>query len=167
MPADIAYTTSVAGEDIVITFNEGTKSDGTITTENGIYSFSYSADGTLSIEYPNGYTYSERDENGAILVSWPYPETAEELGYIDGFSLAWSISAAIDGSKTGYRKSVPVIVSLVIIIFGIGLVYSPRSAWWFGGGWRYKDVEASDFSLTLYRLIGGIIVFAGIVSFFV
>jgi len=159
-------TTSVAGKKIDIIFNEGTKSEGTIITEKGTYFFSYSFDGALSIRYPNGYTYTERKTNGAVLVSWPYPETAEELGYIDGFKLSFTIAAAIDSTKAGSAKKVPVIVSLLILLVGILFVFFPRSAWWLARGWRYQKVEPSELSLTIYRLLGFIIIVFGFFSFF-
>jgi len=158
------YAATAGGQDIVISFLEGTKSEGTITAENGTYSFSYSMDGTLSIIYPNGYTYSQKDMNGGIASSWPYAETAEELGYIDGFSLAWSISSAPDGNAS--TKTVPVIVSLLIIAAGIWFACSPKSIWWLSRGWWYKNAEPSDLGLVVYRLIGCILAFVGIISFF-
>ena len=163
---DTTFSTSVAGEDIIISFNEGTKSDGTIITENGTYSFSYSFEGTLSITYPNGYTYSQKKANGGILTSWPYAETAAELGYIDGFLLSASITEAIGSTKTGHAKKVPVLVSLLILLVGIWFVFMPQNAWWLTRGWRYQNVEPSELSLTIYRLLGFIIIVFGFFSFF-
>lgn len=162
--AETNYATTADGQDIVISFIEGTKSEGTITAENGTYSFSYSMDGTLSIIYPNGYTYSQKDMNGGIASSWPYNETAEELGYINGSSLAWSMSSA-SGSNTDAKK-VPVIVSLLVIAVGIWFICSPKNIWWLSRGWWYKNAEPSDLGLVVYRLVGCALTFIGIISFF-
>ncbi len=160
--AEIDYVTSVDGQEVVVSFFEGTKSEGTITAENGTYSFSYAMDGTLSIIYPNGYTYSQKDINGGIAVSWPHTETAEELGYLNGFFLAQMISSASDGNT----KSGAAIVSPLSIALGIWFVCSPKSVWWLSRGWWYKNAEPSDLGLLVYRLTGCVLAFIGILSFF-
>lgn len=163
--AEQPFTTSVGGGEIVVSFNEGTKSAGTITAGHGTYSFSYDLDGTLTIVYPNGYTYAERKENGITVVSWPYPEKAEKLGYLHGFVLSAAIAEAMKSTKAGGSK-VPVLVSILILLVGIWFFFFPRSVWWLARGRHYQNVEPSQLSLTLYRLLGLLVTVAGIISFF-
>lgn len=158
------YAATVDGHDIVVSFPEGTKSEGTITSGNDTYSFSYSYDGTFSVIYPNGYEYSQKDMNGAIASSWPYTETAQELGYIHGASLARGVSSV--NTKTTNTKTFPVILSLLITAAGICFVCSPKSIWWLSKGWWYKNAEPSDLGLIVYRLLGCVLAFIGIISFF-
>lgn len=165
---DDNYTTTVDGHDAVISFLEGNHSEGTIDVNNFTYKFAYSMDGSLSIVYPNGYTYSQRDVGGAIAVSADYDaKEVEELGYIDGFSLARAISSASDsGNASGKSGGVSVIASLFLLAIGIWYVADPRSAWWISRGWWFKNAEPSDSALMLYRMGGCILVFVGIISFF-
>jgi hypothetical protein len=162
------YSTTIGGQDAVISFLDGTLSEGTITAENGTYSFSYSMDGTLSIVYPNGYTYSQSDLGGAIATPADYnADTIEEWGYIDGYSLAWAISSASDSSRASKdTNGVPAILSLIIFALGIWFVWSPKSAWWMARGWWFKNAEPSDLALILYRGGGCLLVLFGIISFF-
>jgi len=162
------YSTTIDGQDAVISFLDGTLSEGTITAENGTYSFSYSMDGTLSIVYPNGYTYSQSDLGGAIAISADYnADTIEEWGYIDGYSLAWAISSASDSSRASKdTNGVPAILSLIILALGIWFVWSPKSVWWIARGWWFKNAEPSDLALILYRGGGCLLALFGIISFF-
>jgi len=162
--ANTDYAVTIDGQDIVVSFLDSTKSEGTITAGNDIYSFSYSRDGTLTIIYPNDYEYSRIDMNGAIASSWPYTETAEELEYIRGESLVRAVFSA--DTNTTNTKTVPLIISLLIIVSGVWFVCSPKSVWWLSKGWWYKNAEPSDLGLIAYRLGGCALTFIGIISFF-
>lgn len=165
---NIDYTTTIDGQDAVISFLEGSLSEGTINADNGTYTFAYSVDGTLAIVYPNGYIYSQRDVGGGIAVPADYDASAvEKLGYIDGFLLASAISSAADsGRATNDTDGVPIILSLLLLAIGIWFVSAPRSAWWISRGWWFKNAEPSDLALILCRLGGCMLVFVGIISFF-
>lgn len=162
------YVTAIDGHDAVISFLEGNYSEGTINADNFTYKFAYSMDGSLSIVYPNGYTYSQKDIGGAIAVSADYDaKEVEKLGYIDGFSLARAVASAAGSSSAADNKGgVSVIVSLFLLAIGIWYAVGPRSAWWISRGWWYKNAEPSDLALTLYRIGGCILMFVGIISFF-
>ena len=69
VPTSVDYVTTLDGQDIIIHFPAGTKSEGTISSDRGVYSFSYSSDGTFSVVYPNGDTYSQRNINGGVASS--------------------------------------------------------------------------------------------------
>ena len=159
------YFTTVDGQDIVIHFPTGTKSEGTISSENGEYTFSYSFDGTLSIIYPNGYTYSRRNIHGGTAISWEYNVAPEDLGFVDGLGLAWAIESATR-PESNNGKVVSPILSILIVAVGIWLTWKPKTAWWLARGWMYKNVEPSDLALGIYRVVGIIIVLGGIISFF-
>lgn len=164
--ANIDYAATIDGQDAVISFLEGSLSEGTIKADNGTYTFAYSMDGTLSIVYPNGYIYSQKDIGGGIAVPIDYDASAvEKLGYIDGFSLARAISSAADRGH-GDTDGVPIILSLFLLAVGIWFVSVPRSAWWISKGWYFKNAEPSDLALIVYRVGGCMLVFVGIISFF-
>lgn len=159
------YTETIDGQEITISFNQGTKSEGVITSENGDYVFSYSFDGTLTIVYPNGYIYSQRSVNGGTVTSWDYNEDAEDLGFIIGYALAWSIESA-SRVEPSNAKTVSPILSILIVAVGAWLVWKPKTAWWLARGWMFKNVEPSDLALGIYRGIGIVIVIIGAISFF-
>lgn len=164
-PENVPYSTTVDGQDITISFYERTKSEGTITSENGVYTFSYSFDGTFFVVYPNGYTYSQKNTNGAIGVSWDYNESPEELGYISGFNLEWAVESASKSDSVN-QKAVSPIISIVLLGSGLFCMLSPKSLWWLSRGWMYKNVEPSDLVLLIYRIVGIIAVLFGLISFF-
>lgn len=164
--ANTDYTTTIDGQAAVISFLEGSLSEGKIKTDNGTYTFAYSMDGTLSIVYPNGYIYSQKDVGGGIAVPADYDASAvEKLGYIDGFSLARAISSASDSGRND-TDGAPIILSLFLLAVGIWFISAPRSAWWISKGWYFKNAEPSDLSLIVYRVGGCMLVFGGIISFF-
>ena len=147
-----------------IFFSEGTSSEGVINTDKGDYAFSYKRDGSIGIVYPNGYIYSYRNMDGAIMTNWTYDETPEEMGYIDGLSLVESVERF--SKSRAPAKKVPLSGSLLIIAVGGWQIYSPKSIWWLSRGWLYKNAEPSDAALIMYGLGGVTIVFVGIMSLF-
>lgn len=163
--SDEGFSTTVNGQDIIILFNEGTKSEGIIISEKGTYTFSYGFDGSLTVVYPNGYTYTIREMTGVILSSWCLNEPPEELGFIDIMSLQWAVTAASQASRGNQRSASPIIS---ILLLGVGLFWllSPKSVWWLCRGWMFKNAEPSDLALGAYRIIGIVIALIGIISIF-
>lgn len=160
------HIVDINGQNAVITYEEGTYSEGKINIDDFTYEFAYSMNGSLSIIYPNGYKYSQTDVGGAIGVPIDYDASyVESLGYIDGFTLARALSSASYRPETVNGSRVSPIESVVLLLVGIWLVFSPKSAWWVSVGWRFKNAEPSDLALMLNRIGGGILVFIGIISF--
>ncbi len=56
-----------------------------------------------------------------------------------------------------------IIVPAIIIISSLVAVFSPRTAWYFQEGWKYKNVEPSDGALIVVRIGGVVGVIGGIV----
>ena len=162
---DVGYSTTINGQDILILFNEGTRSEGTIISDNGIYTFAYYLDGTFAVVYPNGYRYTFRDINGAIASSWSLNESAEELGFIDGMNLELAVRSASRATQ-GSQRTVSPLVSILLIGLGLLNILKPKSIWWISRGWMFKNVEPSDLVLGVYRIIGIIVAFVGLISFF-
>ena len=165
-PASMDYKASVDGQNIVISFSAGTRSEGTIAADNGVYTFSYSLDGTLNIVYPNGNTYSHRNINGAIASSWDGDVEPEHLGFINGFSLAWAIIEIASRHISTNARGVSPIVSIMLVGLGLFNIILPQKMWWLARGWMYKNVEPSDLVLGVYRGLGVVITLIGIMSFF-
>lgn len=51
----------------------------------------------------------------------------------------------------------------VVLLGGIIGLAAPKVIWWLTTGWRIKDAEPSDFALIVYRIIGGLVIIAGII----
>ena len=162
-PDNEPFDTIANGQAITISFNDGTKSGGRITSDKGVYTFSYSNDGTLSITYPNGFLYTQRSINGGTSSS--FDDEAVSLGYIDGMSLGRAINAASDRGATN-AKAVSPIVSVLLLVLGALFIFAPKGLWWISRGWMYKNVEPSDLALGMYRVIGVVVVIAGVITFF-
>lgn len=52
-------------------------------------------------------------------------------------------------------------IALVVLIFSIIAIFSPRTPWYLSTGWKFKEAEPSDFALGMNRFLG---VIAAIVS---
>ena len=164
-PANEPYRTTVDGQDLTVMFNEGTKSEGTISSVKGDYAFSCSIDGTLSITYPNGFLYTQRNFDGGTIAA-SLDDEAVNLGYIDGMSLGHAINAASSQGSTTNTKAVSPFVSVLLVAVGAIFIFAPKGLWWLSRGWMYKNVEPSDLALGIYRAIGVVVVIVGVISFF-
>ena len=160
------FNTTVDGQSVTISFKNGTKSEGVITSDKGDYAFSYPFPDTFSVIYPNGYEYSHKSMNGTIAESSGSYDSTEGSGYISGISLEMAINSAAQATSAGQRVVSP-IVSIILLGLGVFCIISPKSLWWLTRGWMYKNVEPSDLALGIYRVSGVIVVLIGIISFFV
>ena len=162
----VDYFTTVNGQDITISFPAGTRSEGSIKSDNGVYSFSYSDDGSFSVVYPNGDSYSHRNINGGVASSADFDyDKIIALGYIDGLSLERAVQEA-SRPVSSSTKAVSPILSALVVAVGVWFTWKPKSVWWLARGWMFKNVEPSDLAFGVYRGIGIIIVTIGIISFF-
>ncbi len=46
------------------------------------------------------------------------------------------------------------IIALIVLTFALIPAVSPRTYWYLTSGWKFKDLEASDSSLLIYRFTG-------------
>ena len=161
---NLSYSTELDGQSAVITFGDTSMSAGEIEVGGHAYTFAYQMDGSLAIIYPDGYTYTQREQNGALMTPWDYnAETVENKGYIDAWTLAWEISAATGGIRAERPDRMPLIESILIAAVGVWMLAAPKGAWWLSKGWWYKDAEPSDLALLLYRVGGGVLVVMGVI----
>lgn len=157
-------TIEIDGQSGVLTFNQETRSAGTISMENGEYKFRYDKNGDIVITYPNGHVYRQTNINGALMVSGGSDSNAiKEQGYIDGFSLVWGIERAMDARNSHGRGSASPFLAFVLIIIGAWYAFVPRSAWWLARGWWYKNAEPSNLAIGFYRIGGCLLILIGII----
>lgn len=152
---------------LIVTFDEGTRSSGTIQAENGdTYTFSYESRGSSSTEftlvYPDGFVYRHTDSGGIVAGSGSYEQREE--GYVDGFSMSWALERVADNrlEKTKQNGGSP-FLALLLIALGVWQLVKPETVWYLAYGWHYKDAEPSDLSISIYRFGGGIMIFVGII----
>ena len=155
-----------AAGQITVEFAPHSLSEGTARADGQEYPFAYDVNGELTITYPNGYTYTRQEESLVIMESWPYDQTAEEMGYADGRALAEAIQQAAEAERqaTGSSRRVPLVVPILLLGVGAWHVVWPLSLWWLERGWWYKNAQPSDGALMLYRLLGCFLVFLGILA---
>ena len=157
----------ISGQTGTIIFDENTYSSGTITMENGEYRFIYDISGMITITYPDGYVYTQKNTNGAIATPADYNVfDIEAKGYIDGFSLVWGIESAMDHQNNGNSNSASPLLAIILIGLGTWNLLAPQTAWWLARGWWYKNAEPSDMAIGFYRVTGGLLVFIGIICVF-
>lgn len=158
-------TVDIDGQLLTVTFEPGTLSAGVIAADNGEYSFEYDGTGSLTITYPDGYVYTQKESNGGTMVPADYDATAvKSRGYIDGFSLSWGIERAMDnarGNRSNNSPSLP--LSILLLSLGAWNLFAPKSAWWLARGWWYKNAEPSELALGLYRVAGMLLIFVGVI----
>ncbi|MEA5010421.1 MAG: hypothetical protein VB100_01695 [Angelakisella sp.] len=154
----------ISGQTGTMTFDQNTYSAGTITMENGEYRFIYDIDGTVTITYPDGYIYTQKNINGGIATPADYSALdVEAKGYIDGLSLVWGIESAMDYESRGNSNSASPLLAIILMGLGTWVLFAPNRAWWLARGWWYKNAEPSDMAIGFYRVAGGLLMMVGII----
>ena len=158
----------IDGQSLTITLDENNLSAGTITSENGTYTFEYGASGNnivFTITYPDGCVFSQTEISGGFAMPAEYDSgERKSKGYIDLFSLTWSIDGVMDNARgTNNSGSPSILLALALIGVGAWNLFGTRSVWWLSRGWWYKNAEPSDLGLMLYRIAGVFLIFAGII----
>ena len=158
----------IDGQSLTITLDENNLSAGTITSENGTYTFEYGVPGNsivFTVNYPDGYVFSQTEINGGFATPAEYNSIERKnKGYIDLFSLNYSIEGVMDNARgTSNNGSPSILLALALIGVGAWNFFEARSVWYLFRGWWYKNAEPSDLALMLYRLAGVFLIFAGII----
>jgi len=160
-------TVDIDGQSLLIRFDEGNWSAGTIASDNGEYTFAFShtAQGSrITIVYPDGFVYESTEMDGAYATPAGYdPEAVKSKGYVDGFSLRWSIEHARENGQ-GRRGSGPSpLLAAALLGLGAWNLLAPKSVWRLCGGWRYRNAEPSKAALVVHGLAGALLLFLGAV----
>lgn len=158
----------IDGQSLTITLDENNLSAGTITSENGTYTFEYGVPGNsivFTVNYPDGYVFSQTEINGGFATPAEYNSIERKnKGYIDLFSLNYSIEGVMDNARgTSNNGSPSILLALALIGVGAWNFFEARSVWYLFRGWWYKNAEPSDLALMLYRIAGVFLIFAGII----
>ena len=153
------YDTSTEVDGYTVDFQTGQITDG----EN-VYEFTWSGDeddGSATVTLPNGHYFLQ--EWGPSRVNGGMGTTT-----VDEMDLATTLPDVVRDALHA-RKNPPILPPLPFIVagFGVLLISYPKIYWYLSGGWKIKDAEPSNASLVIGRIIGGIIVFAGVVLFFI
>lgn len=158
----------IDGQSLTITLDQNNLSAGTITSENGTYTFEYGVSGNsivFTVNYPDGYVFSQTEINGGFATPAEYNSIERKnKGYIDLFSLNYSIEGVMDNARgTSNNGSPSILLALALIGVGAWNFFGARSVWYLFRGWWYKNAEPSDLALMLYRLAGVFLIFSGII----
>ncbi len=156
----------VDGQLLVVRFDEHMLSAGTVTAENGEYKFEYDGRGGLTIVYPDGYVYTQTTVNmGTRFPSGYDAAERKDKGYVDGYSLHWGLESVMDNARGALQSggSPSLLLSFLLLSLGAWNLFAPRSSWRLSRSrWR-KSAEPSELTLTIYRLGGVLLIFAGII----
>lgn len=153
-PEAKSVSAQIGGHEMVVTFEPGNLSAGTIRADHGTYTFTWDRSGDLKITYPDGtrFTYTK---SGSGLTSLDFDPEAK--GYPDGITMAWGLESAIDEMRPA-RNSGGGSALLGLLLLAIGAVgtFAPRAAWYLSYGWRFRDAEPSDAALAV-QVCGGVV----------
>ncbi len=153
------YDTSAEVDGYTVDFQTGQMTDG-----ESVYEFKWSGDeddGSATVILPGGYRYSESWGSSGLGVAGYGNSTMAE------HELAEKLTRVVRDALTA-RKNPPILPPLPFIVAGFGAlqIAYPKIYWYLTIGWIFKDTEPSNAYLTIGRIIGGLIVFAGVVLFF-
>ena len=161
-------TVETNGQSITIIFDESSFSSGKIEAKNGEYEFQYETQLNglkFTVTYPDGCIYSQTTISGGISYPHDYDSSEREAkGYIDLLSLDWAIDSAVDNAQgKGSQNGPSPLLAVLLLGCGVWHLFAPKTAWWLARGWWYKNAEPSDLALMLYRILGIILLFVGII----
>ena len=157
--AETIYTYEKNGVVLEVNHENGTSSDGIYT-----YRFEYSGDASafrVKITYPDGAIFQgSYTDSGGGGGTWNKP--FNRWLYVDEDTLCDAI-----GANT--PEPIPVgeiVVAILLVGAGAFYVVSPEKAWHWNVGWRFKDAEPSDASLSFNRIIGIVLIILGVIALF-
>lgn len=154
-------TVRLDGQTAVIVFADEAKTAGTVSAENGDYTFAYNADGDLTITYPDGYVYRQYNLDGSVAVPTSYDaEAVTAKGYLDGMSLGQSIENAAQDGQSSIRPSI--FLAVVLTALGAWNLCAPKSVWWVSHGLFDRTATPSELALRVYRIFGGVLLALGV-----
>lgn len=123
----------------------------TVTQGDQVYHY-FTTEDSVAILYPDESVYWQRvifDTRGYDIT--PRDPLGETL--VSVLKKEWPSKIAWHG---------PDWVSLLFVAVGLWGTISPKSIWYLGYGWHYKNAEPSDTSLFVHRLLGIAVILLGV-----
>lgn len=133
----------------------------TITHGGDVYRYMVSRNG-CSITYPNRATYWESNTG----MGWDDDYDPER--YIDGeilCSVLENEQEALSGPDDFPLTIQTVLCCLFLLGMGLWAVIAPESMLCLGGGWRYKNAEPTEFSITMEQIRGWFFIALAVIFF--
>lgn len=138
----------------------------TITEDGDVYRFSVSNNGNcvdFEVTYPDGSTYW-----------WTESETAGAGGWSDDYDpnryaagdVLWDV-LNLENQGNPQRSGGPIVLGIILILFGVVYAAFPRAMWFLSYGWHFKNAEPSDLALGIGRAGGVLAAVAGIICLLV
>lgn len=127
---------------------------GSISDGANLYRYTSSGN-TVEFTYPDGSTYWCRYHNSSGVASFrsgSYSDDYDPSRYVDGMTLC----DVLEKNAPKERPEKNVFLILILMAVGLFNTISPRSSWYLGYGWRFKDAEPSEAAL-LFTRAGGIL----------
>lgn len=144
----------------------------TVDTENhtissGGNTYRYSSTGGSShyrveIIYPDGSAWYQESVDGiSHSIGWSDDYDPGSGKYLGGDVL---FEAIREKAQAKWKSPLP---SLLLLCAGIFSLASPRSVWYLGYGWHFKDSEPSDLALFANRAAGAVAIIAAVIIFLI
>lgn len=164
---DAVFYTNIDGQSTTLIYRDldsGRLIAGKDTYEFELSSHNYNT--SLTLTYPDGQVATltrSSGANGSVWVDGANLNDMKSAGYMSIYEVEKALerySPSTDDSNEPKPSPLP---ALIATAAGLVMLFVPRAAWWLRGGWMFRDVEPSDFALGLYRVLGGIVAFAGVI----
>ena len=152
-PVQTSYSIEHAGKTFVID-----AANQTITNNDDVYAYSFSGN-TTTITYPHGSTYFRTTSGNGWAGGWS--DDYDETKYIPGGVLMDVLYRGRGDEKDSSGPSP--FLAILLIAAGAFNAAKPRTAWYLGYGWRFKDAEPSELALGVERVVGVVVLIIGVI----
>ena len=153
-----AYSAEIDGREYWIDTDSQTISDGLNTYT---YTFSGTKDRyTMEITFPDGSSYWWSQSDGSGHGGWQ-DELAGGYQNVDGSALC---DAVVMGLPDPPNYAL-IVFAVILLAIGVFNIVRPQTAWFWSSGWKYKNVEPSDYALVVYRIGGGVVAIIAVFLF--
>lgn len=162
-PNDAAktYEIVVYNTGMTVTFDENTRSAGTIRDGNDIYHFEYKINGDLEIIYPNGSkaAFNEKRGIGTGSIGSPVDD------YPSVIAFSWALDDIVESKSEKSEGRGRMLLGILLVVSGCIMMFSTKGVWMLNHGWKYKNAQPSEIYLGITKVMGGIVAFIGIMAF--
>ena len=158
-----AISVTVDGKEGTLEYSPESRSKGTVTVGEDVYTFEYKSDGYAEVTYEDGTVWSARYDEGFIMTGSyrsPDGESTEQGSRTAGDMILSAVESAEPAEKKGQS---PLLYALLVII-GAFMAIWPKALWYVKYGFRYKDAEPSEASLFFIRAGGVLVAFCGVMA---
>ncbi len=138
-----------------------------ITHNGNNYSYNIQ-DSSITINYPNDMIFTRKFNDVGDLDLWfktsdiMDDDELKRLGYLTPNDIILRVLAYNPNNTSKEDSTGSPLIGFVLVLFGVGIILTPRAAWMIKYGWHYKDSEPSETAILFQRVSGVIVVIIGV-----